>query len=205
MLGPSSLQKLWWRCEACGHEWQTSSASRVAGGYGCPRCAVARRAAARRGAFAPGRSLAALFPDLAAELRDLDPETLGLGSRTRAWWRCEACGHEWESTIKQRVGGHGCPRCALAHRAAARRRVAPERSLAVLYPALAAELDATRNGDLDPFALGVSTRQEVWWRCADCGQEWRARVRARAAGSGCPRCARARVGAILRDRAAASQ
>jgi hypothetical protein len=73
MLGPSSLQKLWWRCEACGHQWQTSSASRVARSYGCPRCAIARRAALRRGTFAPGRSLAALHPDLAAELRDLDP------------------------------------------------------------------------------------------------------------------------------------
>jgi transposase-like protein len=190
---------------SCGHEWQTSSASRVAGGYGCPRCAVTRRAAARRGTFAPGRSLAALHPDLAAELRDLDPDTLGPGSRTRAWWRCAACGHEWESTIKQRVAGHGCPRCALAHRAAARRRVPAERSLAVRYPALAAELDPTRNGDLDPFTLGVSTRQEVWWRCPDCGQEWRARVRDRAAGSGCPRCARALVGAVLRGRAAGGQ
>ena len=53
--------------------------------------------------------------------------------------------------------------------------------------------------------LGVSTRQEVRWRCPDCGQQWRARVRARAAGSGCPRCARARVSAILRARAAGGQ
>ena len=204
MLGPSSIQKLWWRCAACGHEWQTSSASRVAGRYGCPRCAVTRRAVARQGTFAPGRSLAALHPGLAAELRDLNPDTLGPGSRTRARWRCAQCGHEWEQTIKQRVAGHGCPRCALAHRAAARRRVPAERSLAVLHPALAAELDRTRNGDLDPLTLGVSTRQEVWWRCPDCGQQWRARVRARAAGSGCPRCARARVSAILRARAAAA-
>ena len=35
-LGPSSLQKLWWRCPECEHEWQTSSQSRVGGGYGCP-------------------------------------------------------------------------------------------------------------------------------------------------------------------------
>ena len=89
--------------------------------------------------------------------------------------------------------------------ATTRRRASPERSLAALYPALAAELHLTRNGDLDPFALGVSTRQEVWWSCPDCGHEWRTRVRARTAGSGCPRCARARVGAILRARAAASQ
>jgi len=205
LLGPSSIQKLWWRCAACGHEWQTSSASRVAGRYGCPRCAVTRRAVARQGTFAPGRSLAALHPGLAAELRDLNPDTLGPGSRTRARWRCAQCGHEWEQTIKQRVAGHGCPRCALAHRAAARRRVPAERSLAVLHPALAAELDPTRNGDLDPLTLGVSTRQEVWWRCPDCGQQWRARARARAAGSGCPRCARARVSAILRARAAGGQ
>jgi len=65
--------------------------------------------------------------------------------------------------IKQCVAGHGCPRCALARRAASRRRVSRERSLAVLDPALAEELHVTRNGDLDPSALGVGTRREVWW------------------------------------------
>src|SRR5450755_2027420 len=84
---------------------------RVARGYGCPRCAVSRRAAARAGTFEPGRSLAVLHPDLAGELRDLDPGAVGPGFRTRAWWRCAACGHEWAATIKQRVAGHGCPRC----------------------------------------------------------------------------------------------
>ena len=78
-LGPSGLQKLWWRCPECEHEWQTSSQSRVGGGYACPRCAAERRAAARRGTFAPGRSLAALRPELAAELRDLDPARSGRG------------------------------------------------------------------------------------------------------------------------------
>src|ERR1035437_3228208 len=59
-LGPSSLQKLWWRCPECEHEWQTSSQIRVGGGYGCPRCAAAPRAAARRRTVRPGRSLAAV-------------------------------------------------------------------------------------------------------------------------------------------------
>jgi transposase-like protein len=204
MLGPSSLQKLWWRCPECRHEWHTSSQSRVGGGYGCPRCAAAQRAAARRGTFAPGRSLAALRPELAEELRDLDPSTLGPGSRTRAWWRCSECGHDWASTVKQRAAGHGCPRCAQQRVAAARRRVPPERSLAAIHPDLVAQLHPTRNGELDPYSLGINTRQDVWWRCPDCEHEWRTRVRGRAAGSGCPRCARARVGATLRGRAAAA-
>jgi transposase-like protein len=201
-LGPSSLQKLWWRCGACGHEWRTSSQSRVGGGYGCPRCAVIRRAQARRGTFAPGRSLAALRPELAAELLDLDPSTLGPGSGMRARWRCSDCGHEWASTVKKRAAGHGCPRCAQQRVAAARRRVAPERSLAAIHPELVAQLHPTRNGELHPYSLGVNTRRDVWWKCPDCGHEWRTRVRGRAAGSGCPRCVRARVGAELRARAA---
>ena len=204
-LGPSSLQKLWWRCPECEHEWQTSSQSRGGGGYGCPRCAAARRAAARRGTFAPGRSLAAVRPELAAELRDLDPSTLGAGSGIGARWRCSECGHEWTSTVKKRAAGHGCPRCAQQRVAAARRRVPRERSLAAIHPDLVAQLHPTRNGELDPYSLGVNTRRDVWWQCPDCGHEWRTRVRGRAAGSGCPRCARARVGATLRARATASQ
>ena len=192
LLGPYSAQKVWWRCPDCGHEWQTSPITRVGSGRGCPCCGVARRAAARRGTFAPGRSLAAVRPDLAAELRDLDPGTLGSGSRTRAWWRCAQCGHEWATTVKKRVAGHGCPRCAEQRRAAARRRVPPERSLAALHPDLVAELHATLNADMDPWTLGINTRQAVWWRCPECHHEWHARVRGRAAGSGCPRCASSR-------------
>jgi transposase-like protein len=71
--------------------------------HGCPGCAIARSAAARQGSFASGRSLAAVRPERAAELRDLDPNTLGPGSRTHAWWRCAECAHEWVTTIKHRV------------------------------------------------------------------------------------------------------
>ena len=203
-LGLSSSQRLWWRCPACRHEWHTSPHSRVGGGYGCPRCAAAQRATARQGTFASGRSLAAVRPELARELRDLDPSTLGPGSRTRAWWRCSQCGHQWATTVKHRAAGHGCPRCAQQRVANARRRVPAERSLAAICPDLVAQLHPTRNQDLDPYSLGINTRHDVWWRCPDCGHEWRARVRRRAAGSGCPRCARARVGATLRARAAAA-
>ena len=205
LLGPYSTQKVWWQCPECGHEWQTSPHTRVGSAHGCPGCAIARRAAARQGSFAPGRALAAVRPDLAAELRDLDPNTLGPGSRTRAWWRCGQCAHEWVTTVKQRVAGNGCPRCALQRRAAGRRRVPSERSLAVLHPDLAAQLHPTRNGDLDPFTVGINTRHDAWWLCPDCGHEWCTRVRGRASGSGCPRCARAHVSATLHARSAAAR
>ena len=61
-----------------------------------------------------GPSLAAARPDLATELRDVDPETIGPGSHRRVWWRCSHCGHEWEQPPAGRrphPHGGGCRSC----------------------------------------------------------------------------------------------
>jgi Probable Zinc-ribbon domain len=140
------------------------------------------------------RSLAALRPDLAAELhptrnRGLDPYELGLGSTRRVWWRCGSCGYEWRASIGHRVStGAGCRQCT-----SAAWRVPRERSLAVLCPDLAAELHPIRNGGLDPYELGAGSHRRMWWRCGRCGHEWCTAVKARSiAGYGCPQCARKR-------------
>jgi DNA-directed RNA polymerase subunit RPC12/RpoP len=62
------------------------------------------------------------------------------------------------------------------------------RSLAELHPELVAEL-SPRNEDFDPATVGAGSGQKPWWRCGECGHEWRARVSNRTVrGSGCPRC-----------------
>jgi DNA-directed RNA polymerase subunit RPC12/RpoP len=179
---------VWWRCGTCGHEWRTLLSTRTRG-HGCPEC---QRSASigRRRPVPRERSLAGLRPDLAAELHptrngDLDAFTVARWSVQPVWWRCGTCGHEWRVTPQNRKR---CPRCS------ARRPVARERSLAVLRPDLAAELHPTRNGDLDPYALGASAHQRAWWRCRYCGREWRARVAGRShSPGGCPSCAKRRA------------
>jgi hypothetical protein len=100
------------------------------------------------------------------------------------WWRCGGCGHEWQVSPRNRMG---CPWCA-AH------RVPRERSLAVLHPDLAAELHPSRNGGLDPYAIGAASSLKLWWRCKDCGREWKASVVARSTGGGgCRSCLRRRA------------
>jgi hypothetical protein len=59
------------------------------------------------------------------------------------------------------VRGSGCPRCATKRRAAARARVRREQSLAVKRRELASELHPTRNGALDPYALGAASTRKV--------------------------------------------
>ena len=198
-VAPTARRSVWWRCRTCGHEWRTLLSTR-ARGHGCPECR--RRAlTGRRRPVPRERSLAVLRPDLAAELHptrngDLDAFTLARWSVQPIWWRCARCRHEWRVTPQNR---QGCPRCS------ARRPVPRERSLAALRPDLAAELHPTRNGDLDPYQIGASAQQKLWWQCRYCGQEWQTRVAGRShSPGGCPSCAKRR-GAPKRPRRTASE
>jgi rubrerythrin len=138
------------------------------------------------------RSLAAVHPQLVGEWHPtrnrkleaagISPRTVGARSTRTVWWRCQTCQHDWRTTVASRRDS-GCPACYARH--------LHERSLAVLYPHLAAEWHAERNGDLDPNLLGASSERRVWWRCATCGRVWQAIVKKRTARSqGCPDCGR---------------
>ncbi len=100
-----SNKKVWWKCKK-GHEWQAVVASRR-NGVGCPYCS---------GRYATKESsLAFKNPKLAKEwypVRNgsLTPETITPGSNKKVWWKCKS-GHEWESTVKNRSHGRGCPHC----------------------------------------------------------------------------------------------
>ena len=147
----------------------------------------------------PWRSLLDRRPDLAAELHPtlngrLKPESLGVWSSERVWWRCAGCGREWQATVMGRsTQGGGCPNCGPRAAADARRhrprRPQHERSLAALRPDLVNELHPTRNAGVDPCTIGVWSRRRVWWRCSDCAHEWETTVMNRQQGNGCPRCA----------------
>ncbi|MGA2926745.1 MAG: zinc-ribbon domain-containing protein [Solirubrobacteraceae bacterium] len=154
----------------------------------------------RRERHANGSSLAALHPELLAELAParnpgIDPTELGARSGQTLWWRCTTCGHEWQTKVYQRTDGSGCPAC---------RKVRPGpggQTFADARPDLLAEWHPTRNGELDAAKLSAHSNRRVWWRCAQCGREWQADVNARARSprGGCRHCAPTLA---ARDRAA---
>lgn len=74
----------------------------------------------------------------------LGPADITRGSRRKVWWRCTH-GHEWQATVASRASrGTGCPVCTV------KRVCAGENDLASRLPALAAQWDAEKNGDLRP-------------------------------------------------------
>jgi Probable Zinc-ribbon domain len=135
----------------------------------------------------------------------IDPHAIAPGSERKIWWRCAECGNEWTATVNDRTRihagwprPHGCPACAQARNAdrQAAKTLAPrERSFGALSPHPLAEWHPTRNGDLDPYTIKPRPGRKVWWRCAECGQEWQTTPsdRSRSLRGGCRLCANTRA------------
>lgn len=173
----------WWVCEH-GHEWRAAVKTRVSG-CGCPVCA--------NRALIPGENdLAATHPDLARQWHPtkngvLTPHDVVAGAHRKVWWRCEK-GHEWRSLVSSRAqSGAGCPVCA------GKVIVPGENDLRTIYPSIAREWHAAKNGSLTPETVSPYSNRKVWWNC-EKGHDYQAVVAARTqSGCGCPYCAGRKV------------
>jgi rubrerythrin len=114
---PESNKPRWWQCPTCGHEWEVAPTDRRRGEQ-CPECAERQRPITKS-TPKPGRSLADLRPDIAAEWHPtkntpLEAADVNAGSKKPRWWQCPTCGHEWSTTPDKRTRrGDGCPKCSL--------------------------------------------------------------------------------------------
>jgi hypothetical protein len=140
-------------------------------------------------------SLAESHPDVARQWHptkngDRTPEHITVGSKVRVWWLCPApcslCGraHEWEARINNRTKEGrptGCPFCS-------GRSVCECSSLAALRLDLMMQWDYAGNEALDPEQISLQSNRNVSWVCSLHGP-WRAAVKDRVRGSGCPQCA----------------
>ena len=137
-----SHTKCWWKCFKCGYKWETKVVNRTRQHTGCPACAGSILLVGKN-------DLATKYPDVAKEWHPtknglLKPENFYAVSEYKAWWLCPTCGHEWETTIKQRTGKklHKCPQCS--HQTV----VGGKNDLATTHPHIAAEWHPIKNGDV---------------------------------------------------------
>lgn len=131
------------------------------------------------------KSLAYKFPEIANEWHptkngDLAACDVSCGSNKKVWW-LGTCGHEWETSIKERVRGYGCPICA------GKRVYAGINDLESNHPNIAAEWDYTRNHPLLPCMVTRKSHKQVWWICQN-GHSYKSSVDNRTRGRGCPYC-----------------
>lgn len=175
-----SNKKYIWKCEK-GHTWKASPYDRIHG-RNCPYCA-------NRKVLVGFNDLAYTHPQMAREWHpekngSLTPQQVIAGSNKRVWWKCESCGEEWQALIFSRRDGRGCPYCA------GKKPHIGKNDLATVHPALAAEWDYEQNGDAQPSDFLPGSDKKVWWKCARCGNTWKAQISARSKGfCKCKHCA----------------
>jgi len=104
-----SGKKFWWKCfKGLDHEWYVSVNKRVQG-TGCPYCANQK--------VSITNSLASLHPEIAKEWHlakngELTPNHVIAGSDKKVWWKCSTNPeHQWQTSIRTRSKGSGCPFC----------------------------------------------------------------------------------------------
>jgi hypothetical protein len=85
--------------------------------------------------------------------------------------------------VCNRVNGLGCPFCS-------GQRVHATNSLRTLYPAVAALMHPTKNGELNADGLTSQSKKKVWWICSDHpDHDHQQHVFSKTAnGHGCPYC-----------------
>ena len=114
----------------------------------------------------------------------LNPIELLTGSNKKVWWKCNKCGHKWQAYIIARAKKNsGCPACA------GRVPIVGVNDIFTVKPELKEEWDYTKNININPFELPKGSHVQVWWVCKKCRHSWKASIRRRTEGSGCPCCA----------------
>lgn len=178
--GPSgytagSSHKAIWRCKL-GHEWTAQIKNRVQGS-GCPYCSDRK--------VMPGfNDFASKNPDLVAEWspknKESKPDMVMPYSNKQIWWICER-GHEWKTTVANRSLGSKCPYCT---HAVIKTGI---NDLQITHPEIAMEW-SEKNGEKKANQYSAYSRETVWWRCSDCGYEWRAVINNHVKNPWCPEC-----------------
>lgn len=145
---------VWWKC-LNGHEWQSQIASRVSSLIGCPFCAKHSVNNTRLNI-----ALSESNPELATQWHPtmnlpLTPEKVSPGASKKTWWICPHNNkHIWQSTVRNRVKGKGCPHCLTGP------------SLAEKFPELAKEWHPSKNGSMKATDITYGSARRVWWQCS---------------------------------------
>ncbi len=175
-VGMASHKKAWWKCSE-GHSWYAMISDRSGQNRGCPYCA-------HQIPIKGENDLQTIYPEIAKEWHQSKnkdaPSDYLPGSHKMVWWICSK-GHEYQSIIKNRTKGVGCPYCA------GKKVLVGFNDLGTKKPDLASEWHPTKNGNLKPSDVTPFSNKKVWWICT-FGHEYESTVNNRSNGRGCKKC-----------------
>lgn len=172
-----SHKRVWWKCQN-GHSWQTAVSKRTSG-QNCPFCSGKK---AWKGYNDISTTNPELMEEWDFERNDAPPYVHRPMSNKKVWWICDK-GHSWSAAVAKRVSGEKCPVCQ------GKKILIGYNDLATTHPHLALEWDSNKNNHIMICETSKGSSEKVWWICKR-GHSWKAAISSRAAGVGCPLCAK---------------
>ncbi|MBR3593243.1 MAG: hypothetical protein IKL44_01075 [Clostridia bacterium] len=187
-----------WKCPKCGGTWKSPIASIVSRkAISCRACSmrengntVTKVKTAKHGSLASKSELLLKQWDFEAN-GSLSPYEIPLNYSFKVAWKCDKCGYKWSSSPNARVRANkisDCPHCA------GRVALLGVDDFETLYPDIAKEWDYEKNGNVSPSQIRPHSNKKYFWVCSACGNSYAAYPGNRVKGSGCPVCARIKVG-----------
>ena len=179
-----SSKKVWWICQK-GHSYQRSIHDKLNGRKRCPYCS-------NRKVLKGFNDLVTTNPELLQEWNydrnnklGIKPDEITNGGRNKVWWRCKK-GHEWDSIIRSRINGSGCPYCSN------NKVLKGYNDLTTTNPEILNLWDFAKNKNLKPEMFSHGSTKVVAWKC-EKGHEWTAKISEISSGSRCPFCSNRRI------------
>lgn len=176
-----STKKVWWICNRCGREWETSVVVRTKGS-GCPTCSHSegvKKSRLRKGE----NSLMVCCPDLCKEWdyekNNISPSSVTPQSHDYAFWKCSK-GHSYKARIQNRTLGSGCPVCNGTI------TIRYDEKLAITHQDILDQWDYERN-IITPMEITAGSTKKVFWICEN-GHKYAQAVGEHVNGSRCPIC-----------------
>lgn len=164
-IPPTYTGLVLWKCEH-GHEWSRRISAQLKLDN-CPYCEQKTK------------SLFEFRPELLEQWdydrNDIPPDKVLAYSNKTCHWICEN-GHRYTAAPEYMMRHNTrCPTCA---------------SAGFVNPDLIAEWHPTKNGDKTPYDFSANSQKQAWFVCAECGEEYMARIAARVKRktNKCPNC-----------------
>ena len=181
---PYSEEIAHWKCHICGTEWDASVFNRTRGSKKCPKCN-------------PSKKYSERYPKL-NEIFDVDANGRTADSlkhsdqKTCFCWKCDKHGAyrlKFGTVLRNLKNGiNPCRECRKAEKeTTVKAKPIIDNPLSKNHPSLAKEW--SEKNECSPEEVSEYSKREAIWRCAKCGNEWKARVTDRVRGfKSCPKC-----------------
>lgn len=182
-----SNKKMWWICPK-GHSYQAKPSDRTGNKHAnCPICS-------NKKIIKGYNDLEHLKPELMKEWdfekNNIKPSEVSCGSNKKAWWICPR-GHSYEAVIHSRANSNTkCPICN------GKQVLEGYNDFLSQQSELMKDWNYDKNNELKiyPNKIHYHAWKNVWWKCNECGYEWKAMPGKRSEGTGCPMCALKKTG-----------